>query len=187
MLVIGITGTIGAGKGTAVEYLVEKYGFKHYSVRKYLSAILTEQGIPLNRDNFTQLANSLREAHQSPSYIIEALYAQAKQESNKAIIESIRTVGEIDKLKALGSFYLLAIDADPMVRYQRIIGRKSETDAISFEKFQADEAREMSSTNPNNQNLKACIDKADFVIQNNSDVNMLHQQIDTISKELIYS
>ena len=36
MIVIGITGTIGAGKGTIVEYLVEKKGFLHFSVREFL-------------------------------------------------------------------------------------------------------------------------------------------------------
>jgi len=36
MLVIGITGTIGAGKGTVVDYLTGKKGFSHFSVRGYL-------------------------------------------------------------------------------------------------------------------------------------------------------
>lgn len=36
MLVIGITGTLGAGKGTIVDYLVDSKGFAHYSVRAYL-------------------------------------------------------------------------------------------------------------------------------------------------------
>ena len=31
MLIIGITGTIGAGKGTIVKYLIDKYKFKHFS------------------------------------------------------------------------------------------------------------------------------------------------------------
>ena len=36
MIIIGITGTLGAGKGTIVDYLVQEKGFKHYSVRNYL-------------------------------------------------------------------------------------------------------------------------------------------------------
>lgn len=36
MLIIGITGTIGAGKGTVSDYLVNKKGFKHFSVREFL-------------------------------------------------------------------------------------------------------------------------------------------------------
>ena len=33
MIIIGITGTLGAGKGTIVDYLVKQKGFVHYSVR----------------------------------------------------------------------------------------------------------------------------------------------------------
>ena len=36
MKIIGITGTIGAGKGTIVDYLVKQKNFKHYSVRNFL-------------------------------------------------------------------------------------------------------------------------------------------------------
>lgn len=36
MIIIGITGTLGAGKGTVVEYLKTK-GFKHFSVREFLT------------------------------------------------------------------------------------------------------------------------------------------------------
>lgn len=68
MLIIGITGTIGAGKGTVVDYLTSRYGFKHYSVRKYLTELLQDQGIEPNRDHFTALANSLREKQLSQLY-----------------------------------------------------------------------------------------------------------------------
>lgn len=40
MHIIGITGTLGAGKGTIVEYLKDKKGFAHFSVREFLKEIL---------------------------------------------------------------------------------------------------------------------------------------------------
>lgn len=180
MLIIGITGTIGAGKGTVVEYLVRHFGFEHYSVRKYLTDILIQKGIEPNRDNFTKLANSLRTENNSPSYIIEQLYIKASLHNQNAIIESIRTVGEVEKLRELGQFILIAVDADRKLRYDRIYARKSETDNIGFEKFITDEEREMQSNNPNNQNLGACIGLANFVIQNDGDLAKLYIQIDKI-------
>ena len=184
MLIIGITGTIGAGKGTVVDYLVDKYRFNHYSVRKYLTHILSLQGLEPNRDHLTVLANSLREKNNSPSFIIEELYNEAQATGGNAIIESIRTTGEIDKLKTLGKFVLLAVDADQEIRYQRAFARKSETDRISFEKFQEEEAREMSSDNPNNQNLAGCIQKADYTINNNSDINQLRYEIEHFMQKI---
>lgn len=184
MLIIGITGTIGAGKGTVVDYLTTRYGFKHYSVRKYLTELLILQGIEPNRDHFTALANSLREKNNSPSFIIEELYRTAALNGGNAIIESIRTVGEIDKLKTFGNFTLLAVDAEQSLRYQRAFARNSETDAVGYEKFKSDEEREMNSSNPNNQNLAGCIARADFTIINNEGLLELHEAVDRIMQKV---
>lgn len=180
MIIIGITGTLGAGKGTIVDYLQEKFHFEHFSVRKYLTDILVSQGIEPNRDNFTTLANRLRAENNSPSFLIEKLYEEAEKSNKNCIIESIRTVGEIKVLREKGDFYLLAVDADPKLRYERIVLRKSETDRIDFETFIANEQREYDSADPNKQNLSACIKEADYVLENNTDLQNLQHQVDEI-------
>ncbi len=134
MKIIGITGTLGAGKGTVVDYLVNNMGFKHYSVREYLIDQIRIAGLPVNRDTMTSVANELRAIH-SPSYIIEQLFKQAVLEGGNAVIESIRTPGEINFLKKQGGFFLIAVDAVPKERYNRIKIRASETDKISFDTF----------------------------------------------------
>ena len=47
MVIIGITGTLGAGKGTIVDYLVNKKSFYHYSVSGYLKEELQKQLLPI--------------------------------------------------------------------------------------------------------------------------------------------
>jgi dephospho-CoA kinase len=179
MKIIGITGTIGAGKGTIVDYLVNNYGFKHYSVRGYLIKEAQKQNLPLNRDTYVQLANKLREENSS-SYIIDELYKEAEKEGVDAIIESIRTPGEIASLRAKENFTLWAVDADPQIRYERIFARQSETDHISFETFLANEQREMNTNDPTKQNLAECIRQADLLFVNNGDLEKLFQQIENI-------
>jgi len=176
MRIIGITGTIGAGKGTIVEYLVANYGFTHYSVRNFLIQKAQKLNLPLNRDTYVALANSLRENH-SPSYIIDELYKEAAKNGVDAIIESIRTPGEIESLRAKENFSLWAVDADPKIRYERITARKSETDQISYETFLANEQREMTAEDPAKQNLAACIRQADRLFINNGDLEKLYRQI----------
>ena len=177
MLVIGITGTLGAGKGTIVDYLVDRKSFGHYSVRQYLNNEIEKQGIPVNRDSMVLTANALRAKH-NPAFIIQELYKEAKQENKNAVIESIRTPGEIDYLKQQGDFILLAVDADPRTRYERITTRQSSTDNIDYETFIQNEQREMSATDPNKQNLKKCIELADIVLNNNGTVEDLYDQLE---------
>ena len=175
--IIGITGTLGAGKGTVVEYLKEKYGFVHFSVRDFLKEEVLRRGMEPNRDSFTSVANELRAAH-SPSYVTDCLYERAAQQSHDAVIESIRTPGEIDSLQAKGNFQLWAVDADSEIRYRRAVLRNSETDHVTYETFLANERREMTSTDPNKQNLSVCIARADTVLQNNGDLAALYQAVD---------
>ena len=98
MITIGITGTLGAGKGTIVDYLLKNKGFAHYSVRAYLTEEIIRRGLPVNRDSMTMVGNDLRASH-TPSYIVEQLYEQAQKSGKNCIIESIRTPGEVEALR----------------------------------------------------------------------------------------
>ncbi len=116
MIIIGITGTLGAGKGTVVDYLVEHKGFRHFSVRGYITEEIQRRGLPVNRDQMVVVANDLR-AKNSPSYIVDQLYEKAVNAGTRSIIESIRTFGEIVSLRQKGKFALIAVDADQQTRF----------------------------------------------------------------------
>ncbi len=182
-MIIGITGTLGAGKGTVGEYLVQEKAFGYFSARAFIAKEVEKRGLPMNRDTFTEVANDLRATY-GPGHIIRELYREAQESGGDAVIESIRTPGEIEALKKEEDFYLLAVDADPRLRYERVVERASETDRISFQKFLVDEEREMHSVDPNKQNLGACIAAADFKLINNGSLEELHTQIEEVLKEI---
>lgn len=176
MIVIGITGTLGAGKGAIVEYLQNKEGFNHFSVRDFIAREIRKRGLELNRDTLTATANELR-AKNSPSYITDQLFAEARKSGKNSIIESIRTPGEISSLREKGRFFLFAVDADEKIRFSRIRKRGSATDHIDYETFLANEQREMNTDDPSKQNLKKCIELANYKFINNGTIEELEAQV----------
>lgn len=181
---IGITGTMGAGKGAIVEYLKQK-NFKHYSVRAFITEEIERRGLPVNRDTMTEVGNDLRHTH-GPAYIVESLARLAEREGGDSIIESIRTVGEVDALKKQGGL-LIAIDANSRMRYERITARGSATDHVTFEKFIADEERESVSEDPAKQNLKKVAALADVRILNEGTLEELYRQVDGVLAKVMRS
>jgi dephospho-CoA kinase len=181
--IIGITGTLGAGKGTIVDYLRRHHHFQYFSVREYLSRIIREKNEEVTRDTLVAVANELR-AKNTPSFIAEELYRQASESGKDCIIESIRTVGEVNALRAKGAFYLFAVDADQKMRYERVVERASETDKISYETFVENENREMNSTDPNKQNIAACMKLADFKFINDGTFDALYRRVDEVLQKI---
>lgn len=176
-MIIGITGTNGAGKGTVVDYLVEN-GFKHYSGRGFITEEIQKRGLPVNRDNTRLVANDLRQQH-GPAYIAESLYARAQATGGDAIIESIRAVGEAEFLKQHGA-YILAVDADRKVRYERVVGRGTELDKVTFEQFCEQEDREMGATDAWDMNIAGVMRMADYIITNDGTFEELRAQVGQI-------
>ncbi|HUC94646.1 MAG TPA: hypothetical protein VMR19_01400, partial [Candidatus Saccharimonadales bacterium] len=130
-----------------------------------------------------EIANRLRSEH-GPSYLVEQLFNEAQQSGKNCVIESIRTEGEIDALRRRDKFFLIAVDADQKIRYERAMERKSETDSVTFQKFVEDENRELSSTDPTKQNLRRCMELADYTIQNNSTIETLDAHVSEIVNEI---
>lgn len=181
MQIIGITGTLGAGKGTVVDYLIKYKKFKHYSVSGYLKEELVKKNLEINRTNLQDIGNELREKF-GPSYITEQLFQSAQSNKDNAIIESIRNPKEAEFIKQHGG-KLIAVTADQKTRFERIKERQSEKDNVTFEEFQKQEEREMQNSDPNAQNLPKCIEMADYIINNDGSLENLYEQIEKISNK----
>jgi len=175
-MIIGITGTDGAGKGAVVEYLKTK-GFTHYSVRSLITAEIEKRGLEVHRPHMKLIGNAMRAEHGGAVMVKTAIETAAATGVNDFIIESIRTVEEVQLLQEKGGC-LVAVDADEQLRYQRIYSRGSETDRITFAEFTAQEAAESESRNTAEQNKVAVMKAADHTIMNDGTLEELHAKVE---------
>lgn len=170
-MLIGITGTLGAGKGSVVDYLVRAKGFRHVSARLIWTKELEARNIEVNRNNMVILANQLRAEH-GADYFMRLALEMIKDNREKVVVESIRTTAEAELLKAKHGI-LLAVNADIALRYKRIGGRGSALDNVTFEEFIAQEQKEMLNEDPNKQNIAKVMELADYKIINNGTLEEL--------------
>ena len=175
-MIIGITGSFGAGKGYVADYLVKKKGFAHFSARTFITHEIEKRGLPVNRDTMTVVANDLRKQG-GPTYIFEQLVLLAKQHTGDAVVESVRAVAEARYIKEQGGV-VLGIDADPKIRYDRIVKRGSETDHVSFEEWHNQEIRESNPDDPTKQDIFGALRESDYVIINTDSLGSLDTEIE---------
>ncbi len=172
-MLIGITGTNGAGKGTVVKILQEKYGFTHYSVRDILHTELTKQNREITRKSLQDIANELREKFGNDVLVKKIL---EKNTHKNIIIDSVRTKEGFQYIKKQGGL-IIAVDANIVIRFERITKRHSQTDSVSFEEFQKEEQEELNQKTTFSQNLSYCIKNADILLENNGTVQDLEKEL----------
>jgi len=164
-LVVGICGTLLAGKGVVVDILKTK-GFQHVSVRSLLKEEMEKQGIPPTRKNLQDTGNNMRKEHGSQYWVQKAL-EKYKSYDAPLIIESLRNMGEADYLRKNANFYLIGVDAPFEVRWERLKHRNVDADLIDHDKFVIDDARDRGFNEPlDGQQTAMLLVHADFLINN---------------------
>jgi dephospho-CoA kinase len=175
-MIIGIAGTLGAGKGTVVDHLKLK-GFAHYSVSGRLGEILRERGLPEDRPNLSMLADELSDMY--PGGILEVMHSKAVEDGvENYILESIHRESEAEYVRSLGGI-ILALDVDPHVRYERSqLRQEGEKDNATFEEFLAAIEREEKGKGEGKPNINAVIKNADHTIMNAGTIEELHTKVE---------
>ncbi len=140
-IIIGLVGEKVGGKGTAAQYLVEKYGAQTFRFSKILNDVLDRLYIPQTRENQTKMSVTLREAF-GQNLFAQVIAGDAKNAATPLIvIDGIRRWGDVEALKDLPGFHLLYITAPVEIRWQRARGRgeKVGESEMSLETFKEEE------------------------------------------------
>lgn len=163
-MIIGVTGKFCAGKDTVARGLEER-GYSHYSLSDHLRQELRNRGkIEFGIEDLRILGNELREKYGAG--ILAEIALKSFGVGGKYVVTSIRNPTEADVLESRGDFYFVAVQASPETRFKRMMKRGRKDDySKTFEEFIETEARQLEG-DENAQNLEACIEMANYRIDN---------------------
>lgn len=174
--IIGLVGPIRAGKTTTTKYLVEKYGYVTASNSDVLREILEGMGIPSNRENLGRLGNSIFKVLGND---IIAKYRLDNLHLGRIVVDGIRYPEEIKRYSEIVSFKLLAVTADPDVRFDRTVRDRTELKDVGISREVFDGLAQSRSE----LDVPQLVSIADEVIINDRGFESLKQRIDQTLKK----
>ncbi|MBI4125506.1 MAG: AAA family ATPase [Deltaproteobacteria bacterium] len=180
-MIIGLVGKNGSGKGEVAKVLQEA-GFRYDSLSDVLRQELKKQNQTVTRKNLTDFANGLRA--QKGAGALAVIISQKLEPDQNYVIDSIRHPSEVEVLRGQDNFYLLAVEADPKIRFKRIKLRSRESDTLTYETFVDQEAKEAAGKKPTDQQLNQTLEMADARLENNGTLEELQQKVREIVQTL---
>jgi dephospho-CoA kinase len=171
---IGLTGTNGAGKGEAAAFLVSR-GYEYHSLSDVIRDALAAEGLEASRDNLIRKGNALRRDG-GPDVLARRILVQIR---GRAVIDSIRNPSEIEFLRTQPGFVLVALEAPPALRFERVAKRGRDECAPDLAAFLRKEAEE-NGADPGAQQLGRSMALADRVLVNDGTLADLHRQLEEI-------
>jgi dephospho-CoA kinase len=178
-IILGFVGPIASGKGTACRYLKERYQAETYRFSTMLYDILNRVNIETNRENLQKVSSVLRETFGDDLMAKTIAHDVTQAQSEVVSVDGVRREPDIKYLKQIPGFFLVAINAEPKTRYERLIkrGEKPDDNTKTYEQFLEDDKKEAE------RQIIGVAAKADFKIDNNGSIEELHNQIEKIIKK----
>lgn len=184
---VGVSGTLGAGKDTVGDFLANAYHFLHISTGDVLRAEATARGLDASdRATLINLAVELQQAYGSYGALVLRAISQWQQRSTQfpggVVISGIRIVEEAQQIRARGGTQLY-IDADPHIRYVRVRGRQRDhrEAQLTLDEFIAHEKTELEGTgNPARPHLLGIKAVADAIVVNEMTREELERTVEKI-------
>jgi dephospho-CoA kinase len=179
MILVGITGTHGAGKGTITQHLCDRHDFVCRSVSEFLAEEAKRRGMYPDRTARHTIANEYR--YRGPRALMEAVFATIPKDTARVVLEPQYTPEEVRFIHEKGGV-VIALDANVEIRYKRVHVRGSAKDDVSFEEFRSAEEREMEAARSGEQNLRATMQEADALLINDAGIDELIDSVDAFLK-----
>ena len=175
-MLIGLTGRNASGKSTVVDWFVSK-GLVSESCSDSIRDHLREKGIEESRENLIEGGRELQRIG-GAGILAEMLLERLAGE--EAVIDSIRTPGEVETLREREDFILIEVRAGMEARWQRAQSRARSGDALDRESFFTQEESETVAKEESGQALDATAALADLILVNDASLEELHAVLEEL-------
>jgi dephospho-CoA kinase len=180
-MIIGITGTNGAGKDLVSQILLKKLGWPYFSLSDELRRIALENNLDVSRPTLQKLGDELRQQH-GPSYLSQRIVNRA---ADDFVVISLRNPYECEPFKQKSKFILIAVDAPVELRYERIAGRDRAGESNwSLADFKRNEEEFEMNGGEYGRQLGKMIQMADIVVINDGTIADLENKVNQIIREV---
>lgn len=143
-MIIGVTGTIGSGKGTFCKGLERYTDFSVFSFGNLVREEAKRRRIEETRENLQELGFRLRREEGRPAWAIKMADKILSLPSEGWIIDGFRYPDQVNYFKnCFGKgFRLMSVDAFPWIRFKFLRNRGREGDPRSYEEFLEQDKRD---------------------------------------------
>jgi dephospho-CoA kinase len=180
-IIIGLVGQVACGKEAVKKYIAKKYNTQDCRFSTPLRDVVKRLDIPESRENLQKISTILRAGFGEDLLAKVISLDASKLDSEIVIIDGVRRMADIKYLKDLPNFYLIKVDADPKIRYERMKARNENTGDKdkTFEQFMTDQNNEAE------KEIPVVMDFAKIGINNNGTLEELYEKSDKIIGEIL--
>ena len=169
MKVVGLTGSIAAGKSAFKEVLMRRKNCYYISLSTLImEETLRKKRLPVNLFNKQNMGNELRQRYGNDA-LAKTAWNFMQKNKEVLIVDGIRNPGEAEFLRKVNGkdFVLVGIDAPREIRFERVLKRNDAKDPKEQEEFARIDDRDQGVNEPDyGQHVRKCIEMADYVLVN---------------------
>jgi len=187
MKVVGLSGTIGSGKGEVKDMLIQKFNSKYVTLSDVIRGELERRKGLMDRITLQEMGNEMRKKY--GPHILAFLAAEyLSRDKDLVIIDGIRNPAEGQYLKKKfgHDFIWICVDAPKEIRFQRSLERRQHDDPRTIEEFSAVDDRDLGLGEPEyGQHTKRCMDMCDYKVVNDGTVEQLKEKVMKIMEDFM--
>ena len=176
---------MGCGKGEIVNIL-QKEDFEYITLSSMVREEARRLGVPEEREKLMEVGNFMRVIGGAGILAKRALQKIKASGHDKWVVDGIRNPAEIDELKSSHDAYIVGVSADKNLLVERIMKRARESDAKTRDDILRKIEREWGKDeSEDGQQVGKCMEKADYVIENNGTLEDLSKNFLNYYQQLL--